>query len=88
MHLSTDQLAFIARFAKSPEGQMFRKVVLEGRLDVVSKELRSLTGEQVYRAQGRALELDGLIALLDDAQNRLNRSPSARSQVPRQASSN
>lgn len=86
MHLSTEQLAFLARFAKSPEGVMFKKLVLEGRLAVVSKELRSLTGEQVYRAQGRALELDGLIALLDDAQNRLNRSPSALSQVPRQAS--
>jgi hypothetical protein len=87
MHLSTEQLSFLARFAKSPECLMLRQVI-EGRLADVSKDLRSLVGEQVYRAQGRALELDGLIALLDDAQNRLNRNPSARSQAPRQDSWN
>jgi hypothetical protein len=82
MHLTRESLEFLARFAKSPEGIRF-KAVLEGKLADVSKDLRSLAGEQIYRAQGKALMLDELLADLNDAQTRLNRSTPARSQGQR-----
>lgn len=83
MHLSKDQLTFLAGFARSAQGHGLKKL-LEDRLAEVDKELRSLTGENLYRAQGRALMLDELIATFDEAQTRLERSQSARSQGQRQ----
>lgn len=82
MHLSHEQLAFLAGFAKSTQGLLFRQV-LEGRLIEVDRTLRVLKTDDVLQAQGKAQELVALIGLLDNAQDSLNRSQSARSQGTR-----
>ena len=82
MHLSKDQLTFLAGFARSAQGQQFKKMLVD-RLAEVDKELRSLSGESLYRAQGRALMLDEMITTIDKAQTSLDRSLPARSQGQR-----
>lgn len=61
MHLDNHQLALLERFAKTPEGQMVVQVMTE-RLTATDKDLRSLTGEALFRAQGKAQELDQMLA--------------------------
>lgn len=82
MHLSKDQLTFLAGFARSAQGQGFKKLLAD-RLSEVDKELRSLSGENLYRAQGKALVLEEVIGHIDEAQTRLDRSLPARSQGQR-----
>lgn len=83
MRFTTEQLSFLARFAKSPDG---REVVniLNATLAEVEIGLRTKTGEDVYRQQGRAVQLDELITLINKANERLNQTLSAKSQTPRQ----
>lgn len=73
MRLTEDQLQFLARFSKSPEGHLFLSI-LRAKLSEREAKLRTATGEEVYRQQGRALELDELIADVTDAMQKLNRS--------------
>lgn len=73
MRLTEDQLQFLARFSKSPEGQLFLSV-LRAKLSEREAKLRTTVGEEVYRQQGRALELDEMIADITDAMRKLNRS--------------
>lgn len=82
MHLSKDQLTFLAGFARSAQGQGFKKLLAD-RLAEVDKDLRSLSGENLYRAQGKALMLDEMLTTIDEAQTRLERSLPARSQGQR-----
>lgn len=72
MRLTEDQLQFLARFSKSPEGQLFLSVV-RAKLSECEAKLRTAVGEEVYRQQGRALELDEMIADITTAMQKLNR---------------
>jgi len=72
MRLTTEQLSFMARFARSPEGQFFAKM-LEQRQAELNSKLRDATGEEIYRTQGRAKEVDELIIQINSAQQTLNR---------------
>jgi hypothetical protein len=87
MHLSHETLSFLAGFAESTQGRLYRQV-LEGRLGEVDKTLRVLNGEDLYRAQGKAQALEELVKQLDEARDRLNRSSAARSQGTRRVTSN
>jgi hypothetical protein len=70
--LTTDDLTFLARFSKSPEGQRFVGL-LRARLVEHDAKLRTGEGAEVHRTQGRALELDDLIVAIMDAEAKLNR---------------
>jgi hypothetical protein len=72
MRLSNEQLEFLARLNKAPEGRLLL-TLLQAKLRECEANLRTKTGEEVYRAQGRALELDELIADITEAQARLTR---------------
>lgn len=73
MRLTHEQLDFLARFSKAPEARLMLQL-LQAKLVERESKLRSAVGEEVYRAQGRALELDELIADISEAQARLTRS--------------
>lgn len=79
MKLSGEQLQFLGRFSKSPDGQ-FLLTILRAKLAERDEALRKTSGEDVYRTQGRALELDELVADITDANEKLNR---LRLSVPR-----
>lgn len=72
MHLNGEQLTFLARFSKSPEAAALLGL-LRAKLAERDANLRIKVGEEVYRQQGRALELDELIADITQANARLNR---------------
>ncbi len=72
MRLDNEQLGFLARLAKAPEGQ-FLLTILRAKLRDREARLRSTAGEEVHRYQGRALELDELIADIEEAQARQTR---------------
>jgi hypothetical protein len=84
MRLSGDQLAFMARFSKSPEGQMLLSIY-DAKLKERESKLRTSVGEEVHRQQGRALELDELIADITEAQQRITRSISTVTSPSRRA---
>lgn len=67
MHLGNNHLDLLERFAKTPEGQMVVQV-LTARLADTDKELRSLSGENLYRTQGKAQELEKVLSLFRGAQ--------------------
>jgi hypothetical protein len=75
MRLTSAQLEFLARFSKAPEARLLVQL-LQAKLGDRESKLRTAVGEEVYRAQGRALELDELIADILEAQARLTRSAS------------
>lgn len=72
MRLSNEQLEFLARLNKAPEGPLLL-AFLQAKLRERDTALRTATGEEVYRSQGRATELDELIADITQAQARLTR---------------
>lgn len=65
MHLSNEQLAFLARFSKLPEAQSLL-AIFRARMVENDKALRTARGEDVIRAQGRAVECDELIAWIEN----------------------
>jgi hypothetical protein len=67
MRLDQQQLEFLARFSKSPDARAFTQII-EARLKECESKLRTATGEEVYRNQGRAQELDEILAHLATAQ--------------------
>lgn len=73
MRLSDSQLRFLAHFATTPDGQALANLLQERLVERDSK-LRTATGEEVLRAQGRALELAELIGEITQAQLKLGRS--------------
>ena len=77
MRFTTEQLSFLARFNKSPEGMQL-VAILNAKLAEANAGLRVLTGEEVYRQQGRALQLDELLENIADAQSKLTRTQPAR----------
>jgi hypothetical protein len=73
MSLSNSTLIELSRFARLPEGQAFVELI-KHRLAEADAKTRIATGEEVYRSQGRAQALAGLIEDIEQAQTRLTRS--------------
>jgi len=71
--LSGEQLAILARFSKSPDCAALLQI-LRAELAEADAHLRTASGEDIFRAQGRAQELDRLITRFVTAQDQLNRS--------------
>jgi hypothetical protein len=69
MTLTGDQLAFMARFSKSPEGK-FLVSLYEAELRELDVKLRKATGEAIYQAQGRAQQLEEMIERITGAENK------------------
>jgi len=76
--VTEQELDVLGRFARSAEGRLF-VAMLQDRLAAVDAKARHTLGEDVYRMQGRALELEQLIADLTRAERGHNdTSPSVR----------
>lgn len=73
--LNKDELEFMGRLARSPDGQMLRNI-LEKRLEVYNYDCRRLDASALHRTQGRAQELEDLFMLFETGQkhiaNRVN----------------
>jgi len=82
MNLTSDQLAFLARFAKSPDGRTIVDI-LSGHLESTDRKLRAAVGEETFRQQGRAQQLAELIDMVVKAEVTLNRTKPVPSQAPR-----
>lgn len=72
MKLDTEDLTFLARLAKSPDGKYLQRI-LAARLGEVEAKLRVGEGAGMHRAQGRAQELDDLMQMIDKADEWLQR---------------
>lgn len=64
MHLDATQLEFLARLGRSSEGQQLQ-VLLKARIADANEQLRKKSGESLIQEQGRANELDELVAYLN-----------------------
>jgi division protein CdvB (Snf7/Vps24/ESCRT-III family) len=71
MTLTSDQLQFLARFSKSPEGKSLVSMY-EAELAEVDGKLRKATGEDIYRLQGQASQLDEMIGRIKTADSKAN----------------
>lgn len=60
MHLTDDDLAFLARFAKTPDGEYLGRLLTraQGGIDT---QLRTASGEVLFRLQGRAQQLEDTV---------------------------
>ena len=72
MALTTQDLDLLRRLAKTPDGKALVQI-LEKKLRERDEKLRSATGEELYRSQGRAQELAELLGALAEADTRLKR---------------
>lgn len=82
MRLNNTQLQFLARVATTPDGKVLVDL-LQARLRERDAKLRASTGEEVFREQGRALELAELIDDFAQAQQRLERAVSPQTSTVR-----
>jgi len=81
MQLNTDDLGFLARLSKSPDGRRLLQL-LQAKQAECNDKLRRTTGEEVLRWQGRALAVDELIDDIATAEQKLTRNaPSATSRT-------
>lgn len=71
MTLTSEQLHFLARFWKSPEGK-FLVSMYEAELAEVDVKLRRAVGEDVYRLQGQASQLEEMIGRIKTADSKAN----------------
>lgn len=71
MTLTSDQLHFLARLSKSPEGK-FLVSMFEAELAEVDGKLRKAQGEDIYRLQGRASQIDEMIDRIKTAESKAN----------------
>ena len=76
MTLSSSDLAFLARFARTPDGQALLRI-LEAKLASVYETLLGTDGNDVYRFQGRAKQLLELCKDITEAEQRLARAAPA-----------
>lgn len=53
IRLDASQVALLERLGKSPDGQQLLALIKKTQ-DEVNEQLRTLTGENLYRAQGEA----------------------------------
>lgn len=72
MRLDNDDLAFLARLSKSPDGRRLLQL-LQAKQAECNDKLRTTTGEEVLRWQGRALAVDEFIADIAQAEQKLTR---------------
>jgi hypothetical protein len=72
MQLNHEQLEFLARFAKTPDGQMLM-AIYRARLAEVDGKLRTAEGAEMHRQQGRAQQLDELLTGITEARSKLAR---------------
>ncbi len=70
MNLTGDELATLDRVARSPDGQQLI-ALLQRRLAEHDAECRHADGNEIYRAQGRAQDLELLLDDLKGAGQRL-----------------
>lgn len=63
MRVSASQLEFLGRLGKSPDGVQLMAVI-KAEQELSNERLRTLTGEDLYREQGKAVYLDRLAGLL------------------------
>lgn len=62
--LDVSQLEFLARLGKSPDGQQLLALIKK-QTDDLNEKLRTLAGENLYRAQGEATVLDAFAKYLN-----------------------
>lgn len=72
MPLNNEDLDLLRRVAKTPDGKAL-VLILEKKLRERDEKLRTATGEELYRAQGRAQELAELLSDIAEADTRLKR---------------
>lgn len=72
MSLNREDLDLLRRLAKTPDGKAL-VLILEKKLSERDEKLRTATGEELYRAQGRAQELAELLSDIAEADTRLKR---------------
>lgn len=72
--LSTQDLEFLRRFARLPEGREWL-LLLQRNLADTDKRLRSVTGDELLRTQGRAQLLAELVDQVTKAEEVLKRQP-------------
>jgi hypothetical protein len=82
VRLSQSDLQFLARFATTPDALVLKRIYAAYLVDA-EKDLRVLEGAALHQAQGRAQQLDQLIADLDEAKVRLNHSETLASRPTR-----
>lgn len=73
--LDQQQLAVLSRLGKAPDGVML-KILLKAWLADADTRCRRLEGAVLHQAQGEAQFLDRLIALLENAEQRLSEAQS------------
>jgi hypothetical protein len=83
MALTNQQLEQLALVAKMPEGNIVSEL-LTMRLAEYDKALRSASGEEILRSQGRAQAVEQLIKDFAEAGERLRRAAPTRLKVPDQ----
>lgn len=79
--LTSDQLAFLDRFSRTPDARSLVDI-LGAELRAVEKSLRSHSGDLLIRAQGEAVRLDWLIEKLSTTRQPSQPAPRT---VPRRA---
>lgn len=80
MVLTQDDLRFLARLSKTPDGAALIKI-LRADLAEVDATLRKATGEELIRTQGRAQKLDELIERFNTAEKMLKPSQPTRQAI-------
>lgn len=81
VRLTSEQLSFLARFAKTPDGNAYL-AILKARLRETESALRKQDGSELHRVQGDARTLDELINDLEDAHERLIRNAATKPSRP------
>jgi hypothetical protein len=71
-HLNTPELEALRQYARRPEGKGL-VLILEKKLAESDIAMRKLTGELLYRQQGRSLQLAELIDEIEGADTVLKR---------------
>jgi hypothetical protein len=74
MHLDQDDLAFLARFAKQPDGERLLQL-FESELHAVDVKLRKSVGEETFRLQGRAQQLEDCVKWISGRSGFVHRQP-------------
>ena len=74
MKLDEHQLAFMARLSKTPEGR-FLAETYQAELRELDVKLRKATGDDIYRLQGRAQQLEEMIERITNTKPATARPP-------------
>lgn len=71
-HLDASAVQFLERLGKSPEGRQLQ-ALLELEVIETNEKLRKLSGDDLMRAQGKAIYLDEILAKLNPPPSQLLR---------------